>query len=76
MNAMLLSMPGSPVVYYGDDRDGRKHYIGDAMAYAHPCNGASIATQAFREQIRSGCICGCHDPIYGYQAVNVEAQES
>ena len=48
-----------------------------ATACARRCSGASTATPASRAPIRSGSTCRLiMDPIYGYQAVNVEAQSA
>ena len=47
-----------------------------ATASARRCSGAAIATAASRAPIRRGCYAPpIQDPVYGYQAINVEAQE-
>ena len=58
------------------DRHGRQHLSSaTATACARRCSGAPTATPASRAPIRSACTCRrSWTPIYGYQAVNVEAQ--
>ena len=47
------------------------------MAFARPCNGARIATRAFRERTHKALYLPIIlDPEYHYEAVNVEAQLS
>ena len=47
-----------------------------ATACGRRCSGAAIATAASRAPIRRGCTRRRFmDPVYGYQAINVEAQE-
>jgi len=76
MHAILFSLPGSPVLYYGDeigmgdnvflgDRDGVRtpmHWTGDR-------NGG-FSTADFAQLYLPPLM----DPVYGYAAVNVEAQ--
>ena len=76
MHAILFSLPGSPVLYYGDeigmgdnvflgDRDGVRtpmHWTGDRNG---GFSGADFA-QLYLPPLM--------DPVYGYPAVNVEAQ--
>jgi maltose alpha-D-glucosyltransferase/alpha-amylase len=75
--ALLLSLPGSPVMYYGDeigmgdniwlgDRDGVRtpmQWTPDRNAGFSMCDPARLYLPLIM------------DPIYGYQAINVEAQE-
>jgi maltose alpha-D-glucosyltransferase/alpha-amylase len=74
--AMLLSLPGSPVLYYGDEIGmGDNIWLGDRDAVRTPMQWTPDRNAGF-----SGCDPGriylpvIMDPIYGYQAVNVEAQ--
>jgi maltose alpha-D-glucosyltransferase/alpha-amylase len=77
LNGLLLSMPGTPVIYYGDEIGmGDNVYLGDRNGVRTPMQwtpdrnaGFSIADAA---ALYSPVIV---DPVYGYQAVNVEAQE-
>jgi len=75
--ALLLSLPGSPVIYYGDeigmgdniwlgDRDGVRtpmQWTPDRNAGFSVCDPARLYLPVIM------------DPIYGFQALNVEAQE-
>jgi maltose alpha-D-glucosyltransferase / alpha-amylase len=75
--ALLMSLPGSPVIYYGDeigmgdniwlgDRDGVRtpmQWTPDRNAGFSVCDPARLYLPVIM------------DPIYGYQALNVEAQE-
>jgi maltose alpha-D-glucosyltransferase/alpha-amylase len=76
MNALLLSLPGSPVLYYGDEIGmGDNVYLGDRNGVRTPMqwtggwnSGFSIADP---ERLYQPLI---SNPVYGYQAVNVESQ--
>jgi len=58
MNALLLSMPGTPVLYYGDELGmGETTISATATACAPPCNGRPTATADSHEPIRKGSIC-------------------
>jgi maltose alpha-D-glucosyltransferase / alpha-amylase len=74
--AMLLSLPGSPVLYYGDEIGmGDNIWLGDRDAVRTPMQWTPDRNAGF-----SGCDPGriylpvIMDPIYGYQVINVEAQ--
>jgi maltose alpha-D-glucosyltransferase/alpha-amylase len=74
--AMLLSLPGSPVLYYGDEIGmGDNIWLGDRDAVRTPMQWTPDRNAGF-----SGCDPGriylpvIMDPTYGYQAINVEAQ--
>ena len=77
LNSLLLSMPGSPVIYYGDEIGmGDNIYLGDRNGVRTPMqwNGDRNAgfSRADTAQLVFPLIT---DPVYGYQAVNVNAQE-
>jgi maltose alpha-D-glucosyltransferase / alpha-amylase len=74
--ALLLSLPGSPVLYYGDEIGmGDNIWLGDRDAVRSPMQWTPDRNAGF-----STCDPGrmylpiIMDPLYGYQAVNVEAQ--
>lgn len=76
MNSLLLSMPGTPVLYYGDEIGmGDNVFLGDRNGVRTPMqwNGDRNAgfSRADWARLYSPAIM---DPVYGYQAVNVEAQ--
>lgn len=77
LNSLLFSFPGTPIMYYGDEIGmGDNIYLGDRNGVRTPMQwnsdrnaGFSHATPA---RLYSPVIM---DPIWGYQAINVEAQE-
>jgi maltose alpha-D-glucosyltransferase/alpha-amylase len=76
MNSMLLSMPGSPIIYYGDEIGmGDNIYIGDRNGVRTPMQWSIDRNAGFsRTDPQRLYLPVIMDPIYGYQAVNVEAQ--
>ena len=75
LNSLLLSMPGTPVIYYGDEiAMGDNIYLGDRNGVRTPMqwNGDRNAgfSRADWARLYSSVIM---DPVYGYQGVNVEA---
>jgi maltose alpha-D-glucosyltransferase/alpha-amylase len=76
MNGLLMSLPGSPVLYYGDEIGmGDNVYLGDRNGVRTPMqwNGGWNAgfSTADPERLYQPLI---SNPLYGYQAVNVESQ--
>ena len=76
--ALLLSLPGSPVLYYGDEIGmGDNIWLGDRDAVRTPMQWTPDRNAGF-----SNCDPGrlylptIMDPIYGYQAINVESQQN
>jgi maltose alpha-D-glucosyltransferase/alpha-amylase len=77
LNSLLFSFPGTPILYYGDEIGmGDNIYLGDRNGVRTPMQwnsdrnaGFSLATPT---KLYSPVIM---DPVYGYDAVNVEAQE-
>jgi maltose alpha-D-glucosyltransferase/alpha-amylase len=76
MNSLLLSMPGSPIIYYGDEIGmGDNIYIGDRNGVRTPMHWSIDRNAGFsRADPQRLYLPIIMDPIYGYQAVNVEAQ--
>ena len=77
MNGLLMSMPGTPIVYYGDEIGmGDNIYLGDRNSVRTPMQWNSAANAGFSsadpERLYAPVI---SNPVYGYQAVNVDAQE-
>ena len=76
MKGLLLSLPGSPVLYYGDEIGmGDNVYLGDRNGVRTPMQwtggwNAGFST-ADPERLYQPVI---SNPVYGYQAVNVESQ--
>jgi len=76
MNSILLSMPGTPIIYYGDEIGmGDNIYLGDRNSVRTPMQWTPDRNGGFSRcdpaQLYLPCIM---DSVYGYDAVNVEAQ--
>jgi len=78
MNALLFSMPGTPVVYYGDELGmGDNFYLGDRDGVRTPMQWSSDRNGGFsRADPQRLYLPPIMDPIYGFASVNVEAQEA
>jgi maltose alpha-D-glucosyltransferase/alpha-amylase len=76
MNSLLLSMPGSPVLYYGDEIGmGDNIFLGDRDGVRTPMQWTSDRNGGFsRADPQRLYLPPIQDPIYGFEAVNVEAQ--
>ena len=76
MNSLLLSMPGSPIVYYGDEIGmGDNIFLGDRNGVRTPMQWSPDRNAGFsRADPQRLYLPPIMDPIYGYEAVNVEAQ--
>ncbi|MFC5270205.1 maltose alpha-D-glucosyltransferase [Adhaeribacter terreus] len=77
MNILLFSMPGTPVIYYGDEIGmGDNFYLGDRDGVRTPMQWSPDRnagfSQANPQQLYLPVII---DPEYKYEAVNVETQE-
>jgi maltose alpha-D-glucosyltransferase/alpha-amylase len=77
MNALLLSMPGTPVLYYGDEIGmGDNVYLGDRDGVRTPMQWSMDRNGGFsKADPASLTLPPIMDPLYGYQTINVEAQE-
>ncbi len=76
MNALLLSLPGTPIVYYGDEIGmGDNIYLGDRNGVRTPMQWSSDRNAGFSEanpqQLYLPTIV---DPEYHFETVNVDAQ--
>ena len=76
MNSLLLSMPGTPIIYYGDEIGmGDNFYLGDRNGVRTPMQWSPDRNAGFsRADPQQLYLPPIMDPVYGYQAVNVEAQ--
>src|SRR3954453_16627286 len=76
LNAILFSLPGAPVIYYGDEIGmGDNVYLGDRDGVRTPMQWTSDRNGGFSQaDFAQLYLPTLMDPVYGYQAVNVEAQ--
>ena len=77
LNALLLSMPGTPVLYYGDELGmGDNYYLGDRDGVRTPMQWSADRNGGFsRADPQRLYLPPIMDANYGYQAINVEAQQ-
>ena len=77
LNSLLFSMPGTPVVYYGDEIGmGDNVYLGDRDGVRTPMQWSPDRNGGFsRADPARLYLPAVADSIYGFDAVNVEAQE-
>jgi maltose alpha-D-glucosyltransferase/alpha-amylase len=76
MNYLLLSMPGTPVIYYGDEIGmGDNIHLGDRDGVRTPMQWSPDRNGGFSRADPSRLVLPpIMDALYGYEAVNVEAQ--
>jgi len=76
VHAILFSLPGSPVLYYGDEIGmGDNVYLGDRDGVRTPMHWTGDRNAGFsRADFAQLYLPPLMDPVTGYQAVNVEAQ--
>jgi maltose alpha-D-glucosyltransferase/alpha-amylase len=76
MNSLLLSMPGAPIIYYGDEIGmGDNIFLGDRNGVRTPMQWSPDRNAGFsRADPQRIYLPPIMDPIYGFEAVNVEAQ--
>jgi len=76
LNSLLMSMPGSPVIYYGDEIGmGDNIFLGDRNGVRTPMQWSPDRNAGFsRADPARLYLPPIMDAVYGYEAVNVEAQ--
>ena len=78
LNSILFSFPGTPILYYGDEIGmGDNIYLGDRNGVRTPMQWTPDRNAGFSRanpaKLYSPVIM---DPVWGYEAVNVEAEDS
>ncbi len=76
LNSLLFSLPGTPIIYYGDEIGmGDNIHLGDRNGVRTPMQWNGNKNAGFStvdpDKLYAPLII---DPVYGYQAINVEAQ--
>ena len=76
--SLLFSFPGTPILYYGDEIGmGDNIYLGDRNGVRTPMQWNSDRNAGFSTATPGRLYTPViMDPVWGYEAVNVEAQES
>ncbi len=76
MNSLLLSFPGTPIIYYGDEIGmGDNIYLGDRNGVRTPMQWTPDRNGGFSRADPARLYAPTiMDPVYGYELVNVEAQ--
>jgi maltose alpha-D-glucosyltransferase/alpha-amylase len=76
MNSLLLSFPGTPIIYYGDEIGmGDNIYLGDRNGVRTPMQWTPDRNGGFSRSDPARLYAPTiMDPVYGYESVNVEAQ--
>ena len=77
LNSLLFSFPGTPIIYYGDEIGmGDNIYLGDRNGVRTPMQWSADRNGGFSRanpaRLYSPVVM---DPVYGYDTVNVEAQQ-
>jgi maltose alpha-D-glucosyltransferase/alpha-amylase len=77
LNGLLMSMPGTPIIYYGDEIGmGDNIYLGDRNGVRTPMQWTGDRNAGFSRADPARLFAPpVMDPVYGYQGLNVEAQE-
>jgi maltose alpha-D-glucosyltransferase/alpha-amylase len=77
MNSLLFSMPGTPILYYGDEIGmGDNVYLGDRNGVRTPMQWSGDRNAGFSTADPAALYLPVvTDPVYHYQAVNVAAQD-
>jgi maltose alpha-D-glucosyltransferase/alpha-amylase len=74
---LLLSLPGTPIMYYGDEIGmGDNIFLGDRDGVRTPMHWTSDRNAGFsRADFAQLYLPPLMDPVYGYEALNVESQQ-
>ncbi|HAH05979.1 MAG TPA: maltose alpha-D-glucosyltransferase [Elusimicrobia bacterium] len=77
INGLLFSLPGTPVLYYGDEIGmGDNIYLGDRNGVRTPMQWSADRNGGFSQADAARLYAPVNaDSVYGYQGLNVEAQE-
>jgi maltose alpha-D-glucosyltransferase/alpha-amylase len=78
MNGLLMSFPGTPIIYYGDEIGmGDNIYLGDRNGVRTPMQWSADRNAGFsRANPQQLFLPTIIDPQYHYEQVNVEAQQA
>ncbi len=77
LNSILFSFPGTPILYYGDEIGmGDNIYLGDRNGVRTPMQWTGDRNAGFSRAVPAKLYSPVvMDPIWGYEAINVEAQQ-
>jgi maltose alpha-D-glucosyltransferase / alpha-amylase len=78
MNALLMSLPGTPILYYGDELGmGDNIFLGDRDGVRTPMQWSADRNGGFsRANPQALFLPPIMDPVYGFPTINVEAQQA
>jgi maltose alpha-D-glucosyltransferase / alpha-amylase len=77
LNSLLLSFPGTPILYYGDEIGmGDNIYLGDRNGVRTPMQWNADRNAGFSAAVPARLYSPIiMDPVWGYEAINVEAEQ-